>query len=408
LDDAVRLMHAASARNLRVSRFTGQLLLQKLERNPDAKNIDITRELSPYYKASHDVHDISKPEQQLGSRTELIRSPLAAKLQILKRSLTSSHPPTAQALVDFIAACKAIGRVRALFMLRKKAFRHNCLSISLWIMAEMLYHYQRKEYEMVIIVFHKHFHLVGVPEKDILHQLKVSAESREHGARLELPSHVISPQYPMPEKVWPSPYHTALVWNVLAILSAEPLQLEQLYTKLLEFANLSKGQRTSTPSTPSLAPIPPPKQSIDEAHFMPFIRDFGRLVGPGRALRAVNDMANLGIQVNIYHYTALAGAFAREGEVAEAVAILDHLEDGTNAESGAVLPAPNLATYTNILRGFVHAGCIDAALMMKERLVEKTGYVSGSNPKTEHALLLLRAYKAAVTRTSPLFARRAF
>jgi pentatricopeptide repeat protein len=412
LDEAIEMLKVTRAQNLHIPRFTGELLLHKVEQNMGTEKVTLVRELLSYRGYKLDVGSASNPAATTIPHAKSSQSAnLTSKLRILKRSLVSHYPPTAQALTNFMAEYKAAGRHRALFMLRKMAFRHNYRSISLWMMAEMLYHYRREEHDMVIVAFSTYFHLIGVPEEAILRRLEILAKRRERRAeRPDLPWHIISPQYPMAEKVWPSPYHTALVWQALVIVSKEPLELEQLYIQLIYFAKLCSGHHTSSTTTPSPLPIPPPKQSIDQAHFTPFIKAFTERMGPNRAIQAVSDMLGLGIRLSVYHCTVLLGAFAREGDVTKVMDILDRMEGGVmetdvvEAKNSAMLPAPTIATYTSVLHGFVNAACLDAALEVKERLIGKAGYVSGSNPKTERALVLLRALqREAATRSTGIF-----
>ena len=403
-NEAIRIFQATRDRNIPVSHFSASLLVQTLERNLDAANIALIKDLLRHHRPLYFPPERIAARQGVRTNTPWLSTlslpqttRLALQLQILKRSILSDHPPTAHAIVDFMNEYHFTGRNRGLVLLRKKIFRHSHRSISLWSMAEMVYHLQKKHYDMIVVVFAAHFHLVGVPHDPIVRQLEQpSTQKKVRFRQRELTSNIIPGRYPMTQRVFPSSTHTALLWQALVYLSRGEEELETLYRQLLHFAHLSHHGTVlvSSHNVTSLSAIPPPAQVIDDTHFTPFIRAFRRRCGAYRAIALFQDMLNLGIHPNHYQYATLAGEFARAGEVDKTMRILGEIESNdpvSPADLCGSVPYSDIVTYTNILRGFIDSECLDAAVDIDERIMKKLGYVPGSNPLTDHTRSLLRS-----------------
>lgn len=411
VDEAAKMLHSYRARKLSVSHFTETFLLQKLEQNMDQLNIRLLglHDQRSTFPQGHSARD-TRTAPRLTITEASSNAPLATKLRHLKNALLSPlYPPDSHSIVDFIEDYQSTGRRQGLLMLRNKALQHSHKSASLWLMAEMLYHRRQREYSLIVRTFATHFHLVGVPQDEIYCRLDRSRDLRRRKLKpREAPSNLISSQHSKTEKIWPSPFHTALVWQAMVLLSQGVEPLEHLYSQLLHHAGTSKTNNSTTQSHDSsllshthlLSTVPPPIQAIDGAHFTPFIRAFDHRCGPSRAALVLSDMLKLGILPGVYHYTVLAGALARAGDVAKTLTILDLMESSnrdyepeTPIPASPHLPAPNIVTYTNLLRGFVEGRCLDGALAVEARIKKNLDYAPGTNPQTDRALALLRSFQ---------------
>jgi hypothetical protein len=415
--EAIKIFQASRASKIGISRATSAFLIRKLESSHDPANEKIIAELryQPHF---------SRTTTATFSESPLLPGSLASKARILRKSLISNQPPSAHALCIFMSEYRATGRTVALSLLRKKAFQHTHRSIRLWVTAEMLYYAERNQHANVVFTFAAYFHLVGVPQDVIERQLERSSEIRDlrledqRGSFLSL----VPRQYPMAEKIAPSPLSTVLVWQSLATLSRGANELWSLYRQLLHFARLSN----TSPSPPtSLSPLPPslsqsppahppilmpaPARAVHQGHFTPFLRLFRERSGPHRALAVVADMLSLGIQPTQYHYAALANSFARMRNVEFAMALLGRSEraakgevvDGVSSD-GLSSKATMLRTYTKIMRAFLDAKCLDAAVRVDDR-IRRAGYVPGSNLPTDRARAVLQFHLRRKVRLLLLF-----
>ncbi|OJA08412.1 hypothetical protein AZE42_00977, partial [Rhizopogon vesiculosus] len=268
MDHALQLVRVARTRQRQVSDFTFRLLL---EHSPDDTFTASVHELRVQLSSDpHSVPDVW--HKRASSRTDTIT--LASRLRYLRRAIISTNPPTSYALSDFMQAYHATGRTRALFNLRSKAFHHSYKATSLWVMAEMLYHRSRNEPQLVLVIFAYHFHMIGVPRRTILRLMRLMSKCRASlSQRMSLPKHMLSTQYDISEKLWPTPYHTALVWEAL-VWALPERDHKRLYKHLLAITESSASQKPISPPDSKFVPslLQLPKRAVDAAHFSPFVK----------------------------------------------------------------------------------------------------------------------------------------
>jgi len=281
--------------------------------------------------------------------------------------------------------------------------------MSLWVMAEMLYHRSRNEPQLVLVIFAYHFHMIGVPRRTILKIMRLMSKRRASlSQRMSLPQHMLNTQYDISEKLWPTPYHTALVWEALVWMTPER-DHERLYKFLLATAESSTSQKPIPPPNSKFAPslVQLPKRAVDAAHFSPFVKLHAKRGRPERAAGVLSDMVKLGLNPGVVQWSIVARGFAEHGDPAVVFVILKQLEGvigsqnrgaGDDASGAAAEPADQAQTsnfldigfYTNVLRGFVLARKLEHAQDMEKRLRQKFDYVDGDLKATDDALRLLR------------------
>jgi pentatricopeptide repeat protein len=281
--------------------------------------------------------------------------------------------------------------------------------MSLWVMAEMLYHRSRNEPQLVLVIFAYHFHMIGVPRRTILKIMRLMSKRRASlSQRMSLPKHMLNTQYDISEKLWPTPYHTALVWEALVWMTPER-DHERLYKYLLATAESSTSQKPIPPPNSKFAPslVQLPKRAVDAAHFSPFVKLHAKRGRPERAAGVLSDMMKLGLNPGVVQWSIVARGFAEHGDPAVVFVILKQLEGvigsqdrgaSDDASGAAAEPAdqaqtsnfPDIGFYTNVLRGFVLARKLEHAQDMEKRFRQRFDYVDGDLKATDDALRLLR------------------
>lgn len=323
---------------------------------------------------------------------------LAARLRSLRTAIRSPSPPSPHALHNFITSCQALGRTRAPVLLRSLAYRHSPKSASTWAFTEMLHHRSRREPIHVLFIFSHHFHSVGVPRKTLLSLIR---GKRGQQARKDRVGRWVAPPFPMNEKLWPSAYHTALVWEAIVSLSPKT-EKERLYTLLLSLVRQSKQQEVGWDG-PSSRQVPEadqarlqlPPDTYDAAHFSSFVSSWARR-SPARAASVLRDMVHLGMEPSMIQWSMVARGYAQHGDPLVALRILDCLEDVERRredDAAAKSTCPSdvlLGVHTNVLRGFVIAGDVEHAREVESRLVARLGYQAGDRPATDVSIALLR------------------
>jgi pentatricopeptide repeat protein len=268
-------------------------------------------------------------------------------------------------------------------------------------MAEMLYHRSRNEPQLVLVVFAYHFHMIGVPRRAILKTMRLISKRRTRlSQRTSLPKHMLDRQYDISEKLWPTPYHTALVWEALVWLTPES-DHERMYEYLLAVADSSASQKPISPPDSKFAPslLQIPKHAVDTAHFSPFIKLHAKRGRPERAAGVLRDMVRFGLSPGVVQWSMVARGFAEHGDPAVAISIIEQLEE--DAESRVRVGASgdhvdrtpsnlDIGLYTNVLRGFVLARSLEHAQDVERRIRQRFEYVDGELRATDDALRLLR------------------
>lgn len=394
-EHALQLARVAATRKRQVTDFTFSFLL---EHSPDEAFTASIHELRK--KISRNPYNIPDVwDKRTCSHTDTLA--LASHLRYLRRAIISTNPPTSYSLSDFMHAYHATGRTRALLALRKKAFQHSHKAKSLWVMAEMLYHRSRNEPQLTLVVFAYHFHMIGVPRRTILKIMRLLSKRRARlSQRTSLPKHMLNRQYDISEKLWPTPYHTALVWEALVWLTPES-DHERMYEYLLAVAESSESQKPISPPDSKFAPslLQLPKRAVDSVHFSPFVKLHAKRGRPERAAGVLKDMVGLGLTPGVVQWSIVARGFAEHGDPAVAVSIIERLEKDAESQGRAGVSADHadrtpsnldIGLYTNVLRGFILARSLEHAQDMERRIRQRFEYVDGKFRATDDALRLLR------------------
>jgi len=420
-DATLRLVKTAHERGVRVSDETLEAVLK--HSTEKQRTAEIIHMLYPAYSMAP-ISAVHHATQNTSTAIHEFEN-LFSRMRALRKAYRSPTPPPPYALLRFVTDYTGLGRFHAIALLRKCAFRQSSRSAAAWVLAEMLYHRERKEHLRTLATFAKYFHLIGVPRKTILALLRGQAgksirpRATSFGFGIGIGVHF--PPYPMKQRLWPSPSHTALAWEALVAMSNAHGR-KRLYTLLLQLVERAKPVNGSpeykhckTMPSPgaidmscepqTLALVLPPR-TFDAAHFSPFVKTHAARGRPDCAAAVVADMVARGIQPGIMQWSMVARGFAQNGNAVLALRILDQLEtdernqlggnraEGSGKEFGENAYHPSdglLGTFTNVLRGFILAGNVGHAREVERRLLDRLQYQSGGRPITDVTIAMLRA-----------------
>ena len=243
-----------------------------------------------------------------------------------------------------------------------------------WILGEMLYYARRKEWRELIGAFDAYFFRTGVPRN--------IDEHKSQGTATALNVH---------QRLFPSPYHTSLVWMAAAEIQRGTRPGLMLFQELVEQVTAAETRRRVQMGRSPLAP--PPTGMFDAGHFTPFLVAAYRKRRYKRLVTVFGKMYRLGIEPGVGQLSLLAGAYAGMSECREAVRILDVMEgdlkEGTNRISRPHHEIPrDVALYMPALKGFMARNDTSGACLVRRRILGR-GYVRGTSPYVDRMLAKL-------------------
>ncbi|TRM62175.1 hypothetical protein BD626DRAFT_498406 [Schizophyllum amplum] len=293
-------------------------LLDQLEGKPAAGVMEETDVEAAYLRDIVDSHD-----GRAAADEEFSRGTLVVQLRHLRRAFNrGASPPTCATLVAFMDQYYDSGRRRALRLLRQRAVRHGTAGMTAYTFAQMVFLRRRKRDTLLIQVFANTFYLAGVPREPILRILQTAPA--HPGSASDVAAFVPDPRE-VRQKAWPDSMTTAVVWHSVTALTVGWQAVQALYRQLLAFA----AGDASADGVPALLHRP----AIRTEAFMPFIRRLMLGSGLEWGPRVLQDMVRLGISPTIYHFTDMAGVYARKNRIDRVMMIVDMVEDA--AASGA-------------------------------------------------------------------------
>lgn len=418
IDDALSLLPNPEDGHFRLTRYTYDFLLRRLEKS---KNVEHRQHISLVEKLrsqesttlfEYSVSPLTILAEEVDMASKLrstlpvdLTENLAIDLRYMKTAFLHNdlipHPFT---IVNFMNAYLSTGRTRALELLYNRAVRTGYRVVFTFIFAEMLFYHRLRHYDLVIEAFVDHFYLTGVPREHVLnryHRLIAKRRAFDPNTRGDPPPercYKFDPHKALPRgKLWPLSAHCNLVYHALVALTPSGTAIESLYQELLLIVEHGKD----TPFSPVIASVEPlvanSRGRPSSGAFTPFFRRLMHTFGAIRGAKVLSEMVKLGIKPTIYHYTELAGFYASRGEPQKAFLILDNLEtrfksaaqssttgsnDGDSSKSGTLestVPAPDIVMYISLMRGFIISKNLQAADDVAARLKRRHKYQKGEN-----------------------------
>jgi hypothetical protein len=240
-----------------------------------------------------------------------------------------------------------------------------------WILGELLYYFRRKEWKELIGAFDTYFFRAGVP-----------ANLDEYKSRGRVTAVAVQ------QRLFPSSYHTSLVWMAHVEILQKARPVEDLFKELVEQVTASKT-RNYERLGPSL--VSTSSEMFSAVHFTPFLVAAYRKRKYKRLVTTFHEMSRLGIEPRVEQISLLAGALAGLARGNEATSSVDRIE-GLLKEPGAIgsrrplrdLPR-DVALYLPALRRFLDRKCASRAALVGRRIVG-CGYVTGTNPSVDELL----------------------
>ena len=243
-----------------------------------------------------------------------------------------------------------------------------------WILGEMLYYARRKEWRELIGAFDVYFFRIGVPTNidEYKSRGRVTALSVE-------------------QRLFPSPYHTSLVWMAAVEILQGVRPISTLFEEMVEQATASKTRKYPH-AVSSL--VSASTEMFDAGHFSPFLVAAYRGRRYKRLVAAFAEMSRLGIEPGVEQLSLLAGAHAAMAEGRETVCTLDKMECALRGEGTYKSPRPHhnvsrsVALYMPALKGFLGRKDIPGASLVRRRILGH-GYVKGTSPYVDRMVAKL-------------------
>jgi hypothetical protein len=254
---------------------------------------------------------------------------ISAALTILKQSSLLGLPTYATDIVPYFDIYKTgVRGGPAVIKLRSQAYRVSFAAVSAVLLAELLHHHRRGQFTHVLWIFEKFFHIAGVPAAEVTRRLwrrdHYPAHMRLH--YWSLPPRITETTFNLPSKLWPTNFHTALVWTALVQLCDNEEEVFTLYDQLLQrSAGLSRPPIHNNNSAGSDGFSYADR--YDAAHFRPFLVANTLLRGASHGLRVLDDMQDRGVAPSLRILGTGAALQARHGEPAIALRMLDVMHE---------------------------------------------------------------------------------
>lgn len=310
------------------------------------------------------VSDIPSALSPPGSDTDP-SDPKALLLRVLEnaRSVKPPDPLDIARFLETFDSQPAIVEFLSAYNLRKP-LRYR----GQWVLGEMLYYARCKEWRELIGAFDAYCFRVGVPEKIDKYKLRGRATALNVERRL-----------------FPSPYHTSLVWMAFVEILQGGSPISMLREELVKQAAAAKtGKYTQVGPSWVFASA----GMFDAGHFAPFLVASYRKRRYKHLVEIFGEMHRLGIEPGVGQLSLLAGAYAGMSERREAIRILDRIE-GTLKEGANLSPRlhpRDVSLYMPALRRFIRAKDIPGASLVGQRILAH-GYVKGTNPDVDRMLV---------------------
>lgn len=326
---------------------------------------------------------------------------LALGLRYLKNTVGSSTEiPHHSTLVNFMNGYLATGRTIALKMLIEKAIRSTFPATRNFVFAEMLFYRRLKKYDLVIKAFADHFHLSGVPREAVLQRLDFIRHQNLQGKSLRRFYDFNDGRSLPVGKIWPLAEHCNLIWEALAKTTKNDADLKRLYDELVSFAQTGKDVASNSAIAAADPLVPTVRRKyVGPAAFTPFLVPLMHAHGPDFGAKILQDMLASRLVPTRYHFSQLAGFYARGGHVEQAFSILDRVENksqfridrpprrtGKNVVKRFKVPKYDMVIYTSMIRGFIISRKLGAAEHLVERLDRIYGYSEGEDQHLDAAI----------------------
>ncbi|KAI0729864.1 hypothetical protein C8Q72DRAFT_291616 [Fomitopsis betulina] len=421
--EAAIVLQAARRRSIPVSTSVLSRLDPKLETILDAGSVSLVKQLLQAWPANsqHTHGQVESATPSLDLRDLHEPTQLARAIRVLRQHVHASTCPIPSELVHVIDACIRAGRIPLLTLLRKKAYRTTSSAMK-WALAEMLFYSKQRDAPALSIVFANSFRMVGVPLQSLHHAwfLRVGLPPTKFPLpKSPLQGLAMSSLPHVKHKIWPSAYHTAMVWHACVKETKRGGAVKKLYYELLAQVVAAREAERSEPEHASSGPTQRHGTSLSsakqttmgprgpswmyrDAHFNIFIKALGKR-SPAAASRVVSDMYRLGIKPSEESMIVLLRCFAVHNKHDMLLDLLTRMEatftqqHSCNSDSNIattdkpvasdlVLPAPNVAAYLVVIENLIKNDRSETALQVAMRMLKNLSYRSGADTAADQVL----------------------
>ena len=424
IHEAVLVLQVAKQRTIRVNTQVLSQLVPKLQDISDVESLSLVKQFLGTRRSFGHVK--SAPPQTRALLFDYLDlcepSRLAAAIRVLRWHVHAPTCPANHDLIHVIDACVRIDRLSLLTSLRKKAYR-TTYGASQWAVAEMRFYLRHQDAPALSIAYGNTFRMVGVPRQALHHAWPLWAELPPT-PKSPLQRLAMSSLPHLKRKLWPSTYHTVLVWDACVqgikgkgtkgrsamrrlyqeLLAQVTAAREAEHAPTLEASEPTRLQDASVASAEQSQPgLRGPSSMYQDTHFNIFIRAFGK-TSLADATRVIPDMYRLGFQPTLESMLALLRCFAEHDKRAMLLGLLKRMEaafarrhqrESSNSSAEAtdepvakdlVLPAPDVTAYLIVIEHLIAKRRTVAASHIALRMLKNLGHQSMSDTAVELVL----------------------
>ncbi|KZV60109.1 hypothetical protein PENSPDRAFT_760194 [Peniophora sp. CONT] len=296
ISDALALLRAAVARNIRLSKFTFRYVVGVVRDNPGAVEEVVALSGKPNLQGAKlrevlgDTNNEDLPK--INVRRSLEENLDIATHHLRMRSVApGSGIGVARAILPLFQLAYGAPKTQRRHILQALHSRAYSLGTLQDVLhAHMLFNLRRRKPANVLAVYRRYFHPASVPYDLMRMQLRDSLANRRVNQLITLP-----------DKLEPGRQIQALAWGALAHLTRDAALFEELYSRLLAAADHVRMRDYVSPEA-----------------FHHFIRPTGRRLPEHVrthefAQRVLADMDRRGIEQTVRVHGAAAGAYLSDG-----------------------------------------------------------------------------------------------
>ncbi|KAL4254767.1 hypothetical protein ABKN59_004775 [Abortiporus biennis] len=313
LDDAVKFLKQLGDARLSTHDSTYEFLVKKVM---EKERHDLMVTLNEYQRSGILFNSLERLRIS-GYIVPASDSTLREVVEYLVTSLrTHNNRMPVRLLADTIRICQEHDQHSVIETLRQETYKHGWhASITKWISAHMLLHFDEREYEKMFSIFNRHFYALGVPRPFV----DIAVQKSRGSSKIE--------------RRYPTDSQTQLIWRGFVESCRDVKKVDSLYAELIDQVESSYASLSGLPIpdtidpnralNPHALPIP---NAYTAAHFHPFIKFYLRKVSIQRAYQVLADMSRLWIAPSVECFTPIIGYLSVHGHVDSLIQMFERME----------------------------------------------------------------------------------
>ncbi|KAG6902186.1 hypothetical protein C0995_003282 [Termitomyces sp. Mi166 len=305
-------------------------------------------------------------------------------------------------LVAFFSDYYDSGRTTAIIRLRKLALGRNWPTGSAFLYAEMSYYLNHALYLLVLKTYANHFYFSGVPEEELTAAIRYLEANDDSEHRHPAYS---TKQKNLIRRFFPNESHTDLAWHALVRAAPSTRDVDALYHRFMQYQLRIRNE--NPPENATRLSFPPSiEHSIGTSVFTVFLSRLLRPNQPSRASEFFRDMAKVGVNPTIHHFTLLATFYVHVGDIQRTFSVVRALEQEHPVTSPSPIqisletihrqrpepgiPIPDAIFYTSLLGALVELKYLKEAQEIRRLFYKRFIHTMYLHPPLDIALRNLK------------------